>query len=44
MHFGAFRLSFEDMDEPPRKLHAAAQERGVSHHVRLLEEGVPQVF
>jgi L-ascorbate metabolism protein UlaG (beta-lactamase superfamily) len=44
MHFGTFRLSFEDMDEPPRKLHAAALERGVSQHVKLLEEGVPQVF
>jgi len=28
MHYGTFRLSFEDMDEPPRWLRDLAQKRG----------------
>jgi L-ascorbate metabolism protein UlaG (beta-lactamase superfamily) len=44
MHYGAFRLSFEDMDEPPRWLRQLAEEQGLSRKLRFLEEGVPQVF
>jgi L-ascorbate metabolism protein UlaG (beta-lactamase superfamily) len=44
MHYGTFRLSFEDMDEPPRWLRRLAQENGVTHQVRILDEGVPVVF
>jgi len=44
MHYGAFRLSFEDMDEPPRWLLELAQEQGIAHKLKFLEEGVPQVF
>jgi len=44
MHYGAFRLSFEDMDEPPRRLREAAQAAGVAARVCFLEEGVPRVF
>ncbi len=44
MHYGAFRLSFEDMDEPPRWLRQLAEEQGLSRRLRFLEEGVPQVF
>jgi L-ascorbate metabolism protein UlaG (beta-lactamase superfamily) len=44
MHYGAFRLSFEDMDEPPRWLRELAQEQGIAHKMKFLEEGVPQVF
>jgi L-ascorbate metabolism protein UlaG (beta-lactamase superfamily) len=44
MHYGAFRLSFEDMDEPPRWLLELAQEQGISHKLKFLEEGVPQIF
>ena len=44
MHFGSFKLSFEDIEEPPRWLrHLAAQHR-LSHRVKILEEGVPFVF
>jgi len=44
MHYGSFRLSFEDLDDPPRWLKQIAQRDGVSHRVKILEEGVPQVF
>ena len=44
MHYGAFRLSFEDMDEPPRWLRQLAQEQGLTRKLTFLEEGVPQVF
>lgn len=43
MHYGAFKLSFEDLDEPPRWLRAIAAEQNLSHHVRILEEGMPTV-
>ena len=44
MHYGSFRLSFEDLDEPPRWLRRLAQENGVTHQLRILDEGVPVVF
>lgn len=44
MHYGTFRLSFEDMDEPPRLLRHVALAEGLTHRLRILEEGVPQVF
>lgn len=44
MHYGTFRLSFEDMDAPPRWLQQLAVEQGLTHKVRMLVEGVPQVF
>lgn len=44
MHYGTFRLSFEDMEEPPTRLRDLAQVAGVGNHVRILEEGVPTVF
>lgn len=44
MHFGAFRLSFEDPEEPPRWLRQLCDSEGLNHHLRVLEEGVPQVF
>lgn len=44
MHYGSFRLAFEDIEEPPRWLLELAQEQGLSNHVRMLEEGVTQVF
>ena len=36
--------SFEDMDEPPRWLKQLAHKDGVLDCLRILEEGVPQVF
>jgi L-ascorbate metabolism protein UlaG (beta-lactamase superfamily) len=44
MHFGAFRLSFEALDEPPRWLTELAHQNNLSHHLKILDEGVPQVF
>jgi hypothetical protein len=44
MHFGTFKLSFEDIHEPPRWLRELAHQHGVSQHLRILEEGVPEVF
>lgn len=44
MHFGAFKLSFEAMDEPPRWLQQLARQNGLSNHVKILEEGVPHIF
>jgi L-ascorbate metabolism protein UlaG (beta-lactamase superfamily) len=44
MHYGSFKLSFEDMDAPPRWLKEIAQQEGLSHKLKMLEEGVPQVF
>jgi L-ascorbate metabolism protein UlaG (beta-lactamase superfamily) len=44
MHYGSFRLSFEDMDEPPRWLRQLAQEQGLTHRLRILDEGQPHVF
>jgi hypothetical protein len=44
LRYGTFRLSFEDMDEPPRWLRELAHVGGLSHHIRMLEEGTPEVF
>ena len=44
MHYGTFRLSFEDMDEPPRWLSQLAREHGLTRNIRMLDEGVPEVF
>jgi L-ascorbate metabolism protein UlaG (beta-lactamase superfamily) len=44
MHYGTFRLSFEDLDEPPRWLRAVAEEEKLTRQVHFLVEGVPEVF
>ncbi|MBM3837986.1 MAG: MBL fold metallo-hydrolase [Verrucomicrobia bacterium] len=44
MHYGSFRLSFEELDDPPRWLSELCHRNGLSHHLKILEEGVPQVF
>ena len=44
MHYGTFKLAFEEMDEPPRWLRQLASEQNISHKVRILDEGVPVVF
>ena len=44
MHYGSFKLSFEDMDEPPRWLKELAEEAGLIEQLRILEEGVPNIF
>jgi len=44
MHYGTFKLSFEELDEPPRWLRQIAQQDGITNRVRFLEEGMPEVF
>ena len=44
MHYGSFKLSFEEMEAPPRWLKEIAHRERMSHHLKMLEEGVPQVF
>ena len=44
MHYGSFKLSFEDIEAPPRWLKEIAARDGLTHHLRMMEEGVPQVF
>lgn len=44
MHFGTFRLSFEDMEEPPRWLEELAIKDGLAQHLRILDEGIPELF
>ncbi len=44
MHYGTFKLSFEAIDEPPRWLRQIAHQGGLSHHLKMLEEGLTEVF
>jgi L-ascorbate metabolism protein UlaG (beta-lactamase superfamily) len=44
MHYGSFKLSFEDLDEPPRWLRELARAQGLTHVLRFMNEGVPMVF
>ena len=44
MHFGAFKLSFEDINDPPRWLVEIAIKENFMPKLRLLDEGVPVVF
>lgn len=44
MHYGTFKLSFESLDEPPRWLMQLAEMQGLTDKIRILEEGVPEIF
>jgi len=44
MHYGTFKLSFEDMDEPPRLLRELAAQAGLTRHLKFFVEGAPEVF
>ena len=44
MHYGTFRLSFEDMDEPLRWLKELCQQQKLTNRLLALNEGVPVVF
>jgi L-ascorbate metabolism protein UlaG (beta-lactamase superfamily) len=44
MHYGTFRLAFEEMDEPPRWLREIAARENLTPKLRMLDEGVPVVF
>lgn len=44
MHYGTFKLSFEEMDEPPRWLLEIAAKENLTDQIKILDEGVPMVF
>lgn len=44
MHYGAFKLSFEELDEPPRWLREICHNGGITSRLKVLDEGVPEVF
>ncbi len=44
MHYGTFRLSHEPIDEPLQLLEQEAKAAGIENRVRVLEEGVTQLF
>jgi len=44
MHYGSFRLAFEDIDEPPRWLRKLAKQHSLTKRLIFLEEGMPRVF
>ena len=44
MHYGTFKLSFEDLDEPPRWLREIAAREQLTHKLQILDEGVPVMF
>ena len=44
MHYGTFKLSFEDLQDPPHRLDEIARALGCREKIRILEEGSPEVF
>ena len=44
MHYGSFRLSFEEMDEPPRWLREIAASQNLLKRLKFLQEGMPRIF
>jgi hypothetical protein len=44
MHYGTFKLSFEEMEEPERWIRELAAAEKLTRHLRVLEEGVPEKF
>jgi L-ascorbate metabolism protein UlaG (beta-lactamase superfamily) len=44
MHFGTYRLSYEPMHEPEERLKQAGEHHNCLNQIRLLTEGMPQVF
>ena len=44
MHYGSFKLSFEDMDEPLRWLRELCAQQKITNRLQALSEGVPVVF
>jgi len=44
MHYGTFKLSFEQMDEPLNWLLEIGERDEITDRIKVLEEGVPRVF
>lgn len=44
MHYGHFKLAFEEPERSPEELKKLAEQHGISKQIFFLEEGVPKVF
>ena len=44
MHYGTFKLGFEELDDPPKWLREIAQRDLAPDQLRMLEEGIPTLF
>ena len=44
MHYGSFRLSYEPVEEPLQRLKNEIAHHKLEHAVKIMHEGVPQVF
>lgn len=44
MHYGTYRMTYEPVDEPPKRLKAAAEKANCTDQITFLTEGQPQVF
>ncbi|HSI83273.1 MAG: MBL fold metallo-hydrolase [Candidatus Methylacidiphilales bacterium] len=44
MHFGTYPLSYEPMDEPAERLLMAGSKEGLLPNIKILTEGMPEVF
>ena len=44
MHYGSFRLSYEPIEEPLRRLLTSARRFGLSERITVMLEGRPEVF
>jgi L-ascorbate metabolism protein UlaG (beta-lactamase superfamily) len=44
MHYGSFRLTFEPLEEPLKRLRAGIKRRRMEEKVVVMEEGIPSVF
>ena len=44
MHYGSFRLSYEPVEEPVQRLKEEISRHKLENAVKIMHEGVPQVF
>lgn len=44
MHYGSFRLSYEPVHEPPRRLLNCARKHGLEERICVMTEGEPVIF
>jgi len=44
MHYGTFRLSYEPMEEPPKRLREHAEKHGLAERISFMTEGQAAVF
>jgi L-ascorbate metabolism protein UlaG (beta-lactamase superfamily) len=44
MHYGSFRLSYEPVEEPLQRLKGEISRHKLENAVKIMHEGVPEVF